>query len=491
MQVISPLLLSDAYKQSHIHQYPKGTELVYSNWTPRSDKHAKTKRGVVVFGIQAFLSNLDSLFRHTFFSLPKDVAVESFARGYRNFFGVDEVDTSHVEALHDLGYLPIKIKALPEGTVCPIGVPILTIRNTRPEFYWLTNSLETIMSSELWLPMTSATIALEYRIIVEKWAEKTCDSRDHIPFQCHDFSMRGMAGIDAAMASGAASLLSFWGTDTIPAYTYLEEHYGADPSKELIGTSIPATEHSVMSMGTVEGELGTFKRLITEIYPSGMLAIVSDTWNLWTVLSDYVPKLKQEILSRDGKIVLRPDSGNPADIICGDPSAPDNSPARKGVISLLWDTFGGEINSKGYKVLDSHIGAIYGDSITLEIAEEICRRLEIDGYASSNIVFGVGSYTYQFNTRDTYGFAMKATYGVVNGEGREIYKDPITDNGSKKSLKGLIKVQYEGNSLVALDQVTPEEELEGELVPVFEDGDFLATYSLSDIREKINRYVNG
>ena len=167
-----------------------------------------------------------------------------------------------------------------------------------------------------------------------------------------------------------------------------------------------------MSMGTKDDELGTFKRLITEIYPKDFISIVSDTWDLWKVLTVYLPALKDEVLARDGKVVIRPDSGDPVDIICGSIHAIDSDgysnnqdyPPVKGVIELLWGTFGGTINDKGYKVLDSHIGAIYGDSITLERADEICKRLEAKGFASSNIVFGVGSFTYQFNTRDTYGF---------------------------------------------------------------------------------------
>lgn len=486
------LLISDAYKQSHRVQYPAGTNLVYSNWTPRSDRYAKTKDGVVVFGIQAFLKKLNKWFDNYFFSLSEEEVVSTFKEGYFNYFG-EYPDTSHVLDLHRLGYLPIIVKALPEGTICPIGVPMLTIWNTIDRFYWITNFLETIMSTELWHPMTSATIAKGYLDILNKWADKTCDSRDHVQFQAHDFSMRGMSGLESAMASGAGHLLSFVGSDTIPAVYYLEQYYDADPSKEMVAVSIPATEHSVMSMGTKEDEFGTFKRLITETYPKGFVSIVSDTWDLWKVCCDYVPRLKDEILSRDGKVVIRPDSGNPVEIICGEgytriwTNEDDSSPKYKGVIELLWDTFGGTINEKGYKVLDSHIGAIYGDSITLEMADEICGILESKGFASSNIVFGVGSYTYQFNTRDTYGFAMKATYGEVDGIGRNIYKDPITDNGTKKSLRGLISVLNINGQIIAKDQCSWDEENQGLLTVVYEDGVIVKEYSLSQIRENLRK----
>jgi nicotinamide phosphoribosyltransferase len=239
-----------------------------------------------------------------------------------------------------------------------------------------------------------------------------------------------------------------------------------------------------MSMGTDFGEQETFKRLLTEVYPSGIVSVVSDTWDLWKVLTEYIPSLKDEILNRDGKLVIRPDSGDPVKIICGDSSSNDAN-AKKGVVQLLWDTFGGVVNDKGFKELDSHIGAIYGDSITLERAREICEGLMQNGFASTNVVLGIGSFTYQYNTRDTFGFAMKATYGEVDGEGREIYKDPITDDGTKTSARGLIKIVKENNSYKLIDRVSWEEEKQGELVEVFRDGKLLVDLKLSEIREEV------
>ena len=483
---MNTLLISDAYKQSHRVQYPEGTTLVYSNWTPRSDKHAMTEKGVVVFGIQAFLLKLNKWFNEDFFGRDLHDVEEEFLDEYNNFFG-EYPDTSHLEDLHGLGYLPISVKALPEGSICPIGVPMLTIVNTKPEFFWITNFLETIMSTELWQPMTSATIAKEYKDIAMEWSDKTCDDNNHIPFQCHDFSMRGMAGLESAMASGAGHLTSFVGTDTIPAVAYVDKYYNGDNG--LVGTSIPATEHSVMSMGTMEDEIGTFKRLITETYPNGLISIVSDTWDLWKVCTEYLPALKKEITARDGKVIIRPDSGDPVDIICGThpwKSDINTLPRNKGVIELLWDTFGGTVNEKGYKVLDSRIGAIYGDSITLERFTQMCNRLEGKGFASSNIVVGVGSYTYQYNTRDTYSFAMKATYGEVDGIGRAIYKDPITDDGTKKSLKGLLQVGLFNSKYTVKDECTWEEEKDSFLELVYLNGKFVKTWTFKQIRDNLN-----
>jgi nicotinamide phosphoribosyltransferase len=225
--------------------------------------------------------------------------------------------------------------------------------------------------------------------------------------------------------------------------------------------------------------------LIYEVYPKGIVSIVSDTWDLWKVLTEYLPSLKNEIVSRDGKVVIRPDSGDPVEIICGNPNAKKEN-EKKGVIELLWETFGGTINTKGYKELDPHIGAIYGDSITITRASQICTRLKEKGFASTNLVLGIGSFTYQYNTRDTFGFAMKATYGEVNGMGREIFKDPITDDGTKKSAKGLIKIELEKGSYKLYDQVTWEQEQTGELKEIFRDGKLIVNQTLSEIRNRLN-----
>jgi len=216
--------------------------------------------------------------------------------------------------------------------------------------------------------------------------------------------------------------------------------------------------------------------------------VVSDTWDLWKVLSVYLPNLKKEILARDGKLVIRPDSGDPVKIICGDPDA-DDTLVNKGVVEILWDIFGGQTNAKGYKELDSHIGAIYGDSITLDRATAICEQLKQKGFASTNVVLGIGSFTYQYNTRDTFGFAMKATYGEVGGEGREIYKDPITDDGTKKSARGLIKITKSEDGYQLKDQVTWEEEKQGELKEVFRDGKLLIDQSLVEIRAEVKKRI--
>jgi nicotinamide phosphoribosyltransferase len=497
MKNINPLFLKDFYKADHRRQYPEGTTLVYSNFTPRSNKYAPgDAKNVVVFGIQYLIKEyLIDQWNMGFFNRDKEEVVSEYKALMDRCLGPDSIPVDHIEALHDLGYLPIKIKALDEGSLCPIGVPMLTIVNTHPDFFWITNFLETLLSSVLWKPMTSATTAFQYRKEFERHAELTGSPKDFIGWQGHDFSFRGMSGIEDACISGMGHLASFNGTDTIPAIVAANNYY-PNHKEDLIGGSVPATEHSVMCMGG-DGvdEFETFKRLITEVYPSGIVSIVSDTWDLWKVMTDYLPRLKDEIEARDGRVVIRPDSGDPVEIICGthwfqnEKMNNERTPEQKGCYQLLWDTFGGETNNKGYKVLNPKVGLIYGDSITLERQKNILSRLESKNFTASNLVLGIGSYTYEYVTRDCFGFAMKATYGEVKGVGQEIFKDPITDDGLKKSAKGLLCVGHEYNrpdKLVLFDQQTRKQENTGYLNTVFEDGQLYENYSLTDIKEKIN-----
>lgn len=520
---MNPSTNIDFYKADHKSQYPENTELVYSNFTPRSDRLAPVLSQfwdgkIVWFGMQYFMADyLIGEWNEEFFTRDKESVCNYFKRRMDNALGPDAVSSKELEDLHDLGYLPIEIKSLPEGSRVNMKVPVFTIRNTLPEFFWLTNYLETVMSCDLWKPTTTATIAYEYRKILEHYAEETGADKEGIGIQAHDFSMRGMSGRKDAAISGMGHLLSFVGTDSVPAIDACEYYYLANSDKELIGCSVPATEHSVMCMGTKDGEIETFRRLITETYPEGIVSIVSDTWDFWKVVTEYTVELKDDIVNRKpnplglNKVVLRPDSGDPVDILCGLDDCSyrrtkdgvaypleawnggdlvggyDPIPEHiiKGAVECLWDVFGGTTTEKGYKVLDEHIGLIYGDSITLQRANEILARLQRKGFASSNVVFGVGSYTYQYLTRDTFGFAMKATYGEVNGEGREIFKDPVTDKGTKKSAKGLLRVEKEDGEFVLYDQQTWEQESQGELKTVFLNGKMTSVESLSGIRERL------
>lgn len=800
-----PLTQADFYKLSHKKFMHSKTEFVYANLTPRSGKYAKwadDDKKVVFFGLQYFIKDfLIEQFNKEFFEKPKCEVISKFKRRCDLALGKDAILMDHFEKLHDIGYLPIAIKALKEGSKVNIKVPVLTIYNTHPDFAWLVTYLETVLSCELWQPITSATSAYQYKKLCDKFADMTVGNRNHVMFQCHDFSARGMAGRHAGAISGAGHLLSFNGTDTVSAIDLLEDYYSANAENEFIAASVPASEHSVTSLGSsVDGEFETIKRWITKDYPTGIVSVVSDTYDFWNVLTNYLTLLKDEILSRKpndlglSKVVVRPDcysedtmiltnsgwklfkdllesdlvaqvtdggyyefvkplkyveqeytgtmhsfkdyhgkvdllvtpnhrmvlqqngkerivfaeklgtvgnykqsmyrsakakssnvkltylerlaiafqadgyyvtgtkssirfsftkqrkidrlksllnsakleyvayelsdnrvefhvktdatkfkkdlswvdisnlsfewcvdfieelsywdscrrsddrfkfdsttksvadvveyialsagygclvseyednrkevfntvytvhilkdnrvggqswvnekvnysgkvycvhvpsgkvivkrnrctmvcgnSGDPVDIICGtvDEFGKGVSPEQKGSIELLWDVFGGTINNKGYKELDSHIGLIYGDSITIERAKDIFERLEKKGFASSNVVFGVGSFTYQMVSRDTLGMAVKATYAVVDGEGKELFKDPITDNGTKKSARGLLRVEKDGDNYVLHDKQTEEQEKEGELKIVFENGKLLLPLTLQEIRENL------
>lgn len=487
----NPLLNTDFYKTIHHMAYKPNMTKLTSYWTPRMSRKENMDK-VVMFGLQPFIKKyLIEYFNDNFFNRNKKEVVEEYRRIIKYSMREVASDTKHIEELHDLGYLPIEINAVAEGTRVNIKTPMIEITNTHDNFAWLVNYLETFMSCHIWQPMTSATIAYRYREIINKYYNMTVDNADKSR-AVGDFSMRGMSSLESAELSGSAFLTSFLGTATIPAIMFLEKYYGCNIENELVGLGTPSTEHSVMcSYG--RDEIGAYKRLINEVFPNGVLSIVSDTYDYWSLITNILPQLKNEIMNRDGKIVIRGDSGNPVKIICGDKDAIPGTPEHKGTVELLYDIFGGSVNSKGYKVLDSHIGTVYGDSITVERCEEICKQLEEKGFATNNVVLGMGSYSVQYSTRDTFGFALKATYAVIDGEETFIYKEPKTDTGNfKKSQKGLCYVYNIGSEVVYRDELTNDERVgwcltkNNLLQPVFRDGKLLKDFTLKEIRDRLH-----
>jgi nicotinamide phosphoribosyltransferase len=517
---LKPHLTFDGYKCDHRRQYPENSLLVFSNMTARGSR-VKGLTKVFLFGLQAFIKkHLLMEWGEEFFQKDVEEVVASYNRRLTNYLGPNAIGEQHIRDLHALGYLPLEIWALPEGSNVDLRVPMLVMWNTDDRFFWLTNAIETIISASIWGPCTSTTTAVMYRKILNEWCNKTNPEMiDFVPWQGHDFSFRGHFGFEAAVMSGAGHLLAFSGTDTVPAIDFLEHYYNANSDDELVGGSVAATEHSVMSMGDISNELNTFKRLITEIYPNGIVSIVSDTWDFFNVIDPVdgiLVQLKDDVMARDGKVVIRPDSGDPVKIVTGyqpheyvefqgkyyeykydDRGKEITLNEIKGLIQCLWEIFGGTTSSTGYKQLDSHIGAIYGDSITLERATQICERLAAKGFASTNLVYGIGSFTYQgavtndaIITRDTHGFAVKSTYGevMVNGErkGIEIFKDPKTDDGLKKSAKGLIAVdELPNGAFIMKDQATWEDVKDCAFVQVFKDGVLTKDWTLAEIRERV------
>lgn len=491
---LNPLNCTDSYKLGHRRQYPENTQKVYSNLTPRSTYrmdamfHPDFGYGeIVVYGIQGAVKELTELWEEEFFSKNINFIIDEYSRRIAPFVG-QESSSSHIRDLHRLGYLPIQIKSLDEGSVIGAGIPVLTITNTRPQEFWLVNYLETPLSNLTWKPMTVATISYRMRLMVNEFARITGSPADFCNWQIHDFSCRGMSGMYDSAASGSGHLLSSLGTDTLSAVDYLEWAYGGRDT--FVGGSVPATEHSVMTMNGQDGELESFRRIIKEVNPSGIVSLVADSYDFWWMITEGARQLKEDILSRQkdslgfSKVVFRPDSGDPVEIICGTDNENDPYPIRVGAIQCLWDTFGGTVTDAGCKLLDSRVGLIYGDSITPARMYEILSRLVKKGFASANVVFGVGSYTFQTQSRDTLGLAVKATYGVVDGVGREIFKAPKTDSG-KNSAKGLLQVEKAGGKFILNQQVSPEEEEFGELKLLWKDGMFVRTQSLAKIRSRL------
>lgn len=527
------LLASDSYKQGHHLLYPHNLEYMYSNTTPRSSRVDGVNE-VVVFGTQYFVEEyLINHWNETFFTQPIESILKDYHRIIDNHLGPNIVSDHNIRYLHSLGYLPVRLSALQEGTLCPIGVPLMTITNTDPKCVWLTNFLETISQTVTWLPITSATTAYNFKKLLDQYAAETSDAPEFTQWQGHDFSMRGMSSFESAQVSGAAHLLSFTGSDSIPAISFLEKYYGADITKELISGSVTASEHSVQCTyfdENVDNEDAYIQAMLDAV-PVGIVSIVSDGYDYWKLISENLIKFKDAILSRDGKVVIRPDTGDPVKIVTGyivqdigidaDSFIDYNSTISghiklwsgdceiydavkttdgryfdrenneltelevMGSVEILCQIFGASKNSKGYLELDPHIGLIYGDSITFNRCKEICERLKYKNFSSTNVVYGIGSYTYQYVTRDTFSLACKATWVQVDGVAKSIFKSPKTGCGGKKSARGLLRVNRVGDTLVLQQDCTPEEEKGGELITIFEDGRQFNKVTLSDIRKRL------
>lgn len=484
------LFLADFYKFGHHDQYPPGTKQVWSNWTPRSTR-VEGRTEVVAFGLQYYcIKYLIHYWNKNFFQVPLNKITKTYKDFILNTIGT-EPSTDHIEALWREQKLPIKIYALPEGTVHDIKIPEFVVTNTVDHAFWLPNMIESNLSNILWGASTSATTVRDYRKISMKWA-RVAGERDFgfVDWQNHDFSYRGLMGTEAAELSGMGHLTGSKGTDTAIAIWAAQKYYGAGKN---VGGSIFATEHSVMCAGGQESEEETFRRLIEDVYPHENVSIVSDTWDLWKVLTEIIPNLKEKILKRNGNVVIRPDSGDPVKIMIGDPSAYAYSNQYYGVISLLQRTMGLTNNLTGHFPYLNKVRAIYGDSITLDRADKILEGVVGKGLSPFNVALGIGSYTYQYTTRDVNGYAMKAT--CVMDYLREIipiWKKPITDSGIKNSLRGIPTVWKNINdALVIIETKDPAklDKCDGyELV--FEDSELLVFNNFeSDIRPRAQKGI--
>lgn len=483
----NPMLLIDFYKAVHAEMLPKQLTKSVSYFTPRMSRIKRWDK-VVMFGLQGFIKTyLIDYFNSEFFGKPFYQVVGEYKRIMDATLGADAYKIDKIKALHSLGYLPIEIHAVEEGTLVPIHVPMFSITNTHDDFAWLPQSLESLISAEMWHPMIAATVGYTYRVIVNKYYDLTCDDSIAKARALGAFDFRGEECLQSAEKAGAGWCLSFLNTATVPTIPYLERNYNCNCTKEPVAFGSPSTEHSVMcSNFAVDGdEITLLRRLLTEIYPKTSFSAVLDSYDYWNVVENILPQLKKEILEHEGCMLIRGDSGDCVDVVTR-------------TVFKLWDIFGGTINSKGYKVLDPHIKAIYGDSITVQRCEEIYKILTENGFACSNVALGVGSFSFQCIeedgelkpfTRDTFSSCIKATYCEINGTPYPIFKNP-KDGGFKKSQKGCCVVHKDINGNISFeDRCTwayATEDPENILVPVFKDGEMLKEQSLSEIRNTLH-----
>lgn len=478
------MLLCDFYKTVHSDMINPRMTKSMSYYTPRMSRVKRWDK-VVMFGVQMFCKTwLIDYFNENFFELPEEEVVAEYTRVLDATLGKGIYGTEKIRKLHRLGYLPIEITALPEGTMVPVHVPMFGITNTHDDFAWLPQALESLISAEMWYPQITATVGKTYRDIVNKYYDETVE--DDVPRAkaLGAFDFRGDMCVDAALMAGAGWCLSFLNTATVPAIPYLENIFNCDCTKEPVAFGSVSTEHFVMcSNYAVDGDEITFlRKMLTQLYPDTSFSCVLDSYDYWNVIDNILPQLHDEILAHNGCMLMRGDSGDCVEVVTK-------------TVFKLWDQFGGTINSKGYKVLDPHVKAIYGDSITVQRCEEIYEILKNAGFACSNVALGVGSFSMHCIeednilkpfTRDTFSSCIKACYAEVDGKCYPVFKNP-KDGGFKKSQKGLCFVYEEDGVLKYKDEYTSETIPEGNLLePVFRDGRMLRDYTLDEIRQRLN-----
>lgn len=483
MNKINPMLLIDFYKAVHAEMLPEKITKSVSYFTPRMSR-VKMWDKVVMFGLQGFIKTyLIDYFNENFFGREFDVVISEYKRIMDAALGVNAYKIEKIKQLHKLGYLPIEIVSLPEGARVPMHVPMFGITNTHDDFAWLPQSLESLISAESWHPMLAATVGATYRDIVNKYYDLTCD--DDLPRAkaLGAFDFRGEECTESAIKAGAGWCLSFLNTATVPTIPYLEACYNCDCTKEPVAFGSPSTEHSVMcSNYAVDGdEITLLRRLLTEIYPNTSFSAVLDSYDYWNIIENVLPALKSEIMSHNGCMLMRGDSGDCVEVVTK-------------TVFKLWEEFGGTVNSKGFKVLDPHVKAIYGDSITIQRCEEIYKILTEAGFACSNVALGVGSFSMQCVeeegilkpfTRDTFSSCIKATYCEIDKQPYPIFKNP-KDGGFKKSQKGCCKVMVDENGKYSFEDGYSWEDVydspDNMLVTVFKDGKIIKEQSLAEIR---------
>lgn len=485
MNNISFMLMADTYKNTNPDAMPKGLTRLVSYITPRKSMFKNIDK-VVFFGLQGFIQEfLIDLVNETFFKRDKEEVLAEYKSYLDTQIGEQSYDLSRIAALHDLGYLPIKMKALPEGSLVNMGVPCIELTNTHKDFAWVVQWIECIAQSELFGMCNWATMAHEYRKLANDFYERTTDGAKSAMAMA-DFGFRGL-GVDNGIRASSSWLLSFDKTSTIPAMQYIDKMYNANCAENHIGIGAVSLEHATVcsNLAVCETEENLLRRLLTTVYKNTSFSYVSDSFDYWNLVNDTLPKLKKEIMEHNGKFLVRPDSGDIVEISVK-------------TVQKLYEIFGGSVNSKGYKELNPKVGIIYGDGCQYSKIKEIWTKLEKLGFAADTILFGVGAFSFTAMctpedgmvclTRDTFGFAMKSTDCIINDKEYTIQKNPKTDqNHLKKSHKGLCYVTKDGDDYVCHDSYTSETlPADNLLRTVYRDGQFVRTTNFADIRERLN-----
>ena len=457
------LLMTDSYKVTHWRQYPPGTERVYSYLEARTGGEY---RDVMFFGLQYILKRylLGKYGDGCVVDAKKIGQAEDFFKAHFGSGALFNREGWHRISQWHGGRLPVEICAVPEGTIVPEGNVMMTIENTDPHCHWLVNYLETLLV-QVWYGSTTGTISREMKKIIKRALEKSgTDTDENLAFKLHDFGYRGVSSAESAAIGGAAHLVNFKGTDTLAACELLMEYYGA----AMPGYSIPAAEHStVTSWG--EGNEALAYRNMLDRFPTGLVAVVSDSWDIRNAVRViWGKKLRDKVLERDGVLVIRPDSGDPCLVL------PD-------VLNALGGGFGFETNAKGFRVLNPKVRVIQGDGITRHSLADILDAIMASGWSADNIAFGSGGGLLQSCNRDTQRMAMKCSEVVIGGEPQDVYKRPATD-ATKNSKRGRLALVRRGDGF----QTVPQAEAGNEdlLVPVFRNGKLLVDQKLDEVRER-------
>ena len=474
------ILKTDSYKLTHHKQYPKGTTKIVSYLESRGGKYPKS----LFFGLQYFLEQLEG-------QVVTAIDVEQADAFCKLHFGADYFNKSGWEYIvkRHGGVLPIKIKAIKEGTLVPTSNVLMTIENTDPNCFWLTNVLETMLM-RIWHPITIATNGFYAKKIIAENLNATANNLDGIQFKLHDFAFRGVSSEDSAGIGGMAHLVNFMGTDNLASITFANKYYNDTEELKMFGYSVPASEHSVACTFGDKREEEYFLNMLDK-FPTGIVSIVSDTYNVFNFVKNMSKNHKEKILSRDGTVVFRPDSGDPIEV-------------NMKLIDILWSIFGGEYTENGYKLLNSHVRLIQGDGIVFDLEESTIEQIyaaaRARGYSADNWVFGSGGGLLQKFDRDTMKFAIKACYGekeLVGAHGKinvgfSISKDPVTSTG-KRSKGGMLKLHPHAGSFTTIssDEET-KEQFAGYIDAmdlVFEDGVVKRYQSFEEIQDLSSQYL--